>query len=354
MEREGKKKKKKNTYGRHGMSRREQRERRSIHDPHALDANDPGPRVHHGPLVVPPAHSARRRSVPNGVEVPPDVSLDLSVGRDLFARVSFLADHEAPQRPRGEELAHALEARDGDVDVGARGQVVWVDERGDGRVGAGEGEVAAGAGRHERGGQGGVVGAVGRAGGPQVLHVAQVRGDGDVFRLGPVGGVGGQGGLGLVAPGSAEGCGDLFPGEDVGVGARVQARGFVVVQFGLLRGEGGAVAERREGDGVDAVCDVEEQVVLHPLSDARPVGDHWDLEALQGRGGADARGHEELGRIEGSRGQDHFLARGQDVGITRRIDPDASGLFVGVEEDLLAQSERVNLEGRVLEALSEK
>lgn len=123
------------------MSRRKQRERRSIHDTQALDANDSGAGIHDGSRIVDAAHGTRGSGMPDGVEVLADVILDLLVGGDFFARVILVADDEALHRFGGVELPYALEARYHDVNVGLLRQVVGVDERGNAGVGAGDGEV---------------------------------------------------------------------------------------------------------------------------------------------------------------------------------------------------------------------
>ena len=127
--------------GGHGMSRRKQRERRSIHDTQTLDANDSGAGIDDGFRIVDAAQGTRGSGMPDGVEVLADVILDLLVGGDFLAGIILVADNEALHGFGGVELPYALEARYHDVDVGLLRQVVGFNERGNAGVGAGDGEI---------------------------------------------------------------------------------------------------------------------------------------------------------------------------------------------------------------------
>ena len=72
----------------------------------------------------------------------------------------------------------------------------------------------------------------------------------------------------------------LFPTDRIRIGTRVYTRSFVVVQFGMLRSESRIIVKRCEGDAIDTISDAVEWMVLHTLSECRPVGDHWYIEAL--------------------------------------------------------------------------
>ena len=292
------------------MARRKQRERRRIRHTQALDPNDSGVSIDHRSRIVDPAHGTCRSRMPDGVEVLADVILNLLVRDHFFAGVVLVADDEALHGSGGVELANALEARDHDVDVGSFGQVVGVDERWNADIGGGDGDVPSRSRCDQCGSDRRVVEAIERTGGSEILHVAQVCRRGNIFHLGPVGGIGSQSGSGLVAPLLAEIGGNLFPGKHIRTGTRVQASGFVIVQLGLLRSESRVVGKLREGNSVDPVCDVVPHMVLHTLSDSRPVRHYWNIEALQGSRGANTGDHQEMRRTEGSSGHDHFLAGG--------------------------------------------
>lgn len=210
------------------------------------------------------------------------------------------------------------------------GEPVGVDEGRDGGVGGGDGEVTAGQGRDDGGGEGGVVVPVVGVARGEVLLVTQVGAQGEVFEFRPIGGESGERGKGLRGEGGAERVGDFFPGEDVGGGVGVEARGVVVEVLGGLGGEGG-VGEGGEGGRVDAVGRAELDVVLHVLADAGAVGDDGDVVLAEGCGGPYSGNHEELRGTEDTSGEDDLFGCSKGVLFALGVYHDPGGRLVAVE-----------------------
>lgn len=73
-------------------------------------------------------------------------------------------------------------------------------------------------------------------------------------------------------------------------------------------------------------------MVLQVGADAGAVGDHVDAVVGEMRAGADARQHQELGRVEGGGGEDHLGIRADDFLTALAGDLDADGAAV-LEDD---------------------
>ena len=277
----------------------------------------------------------------DGIEAFPNNVLDLRVALDVRARECLGAQHERRHGVRLPERAHALVARDRDLDVGGVGQPVRVDDGRDGRIGRGEAQVAARPRRAERDGQRGVIVAVVRVAGDEILLVAQVRAQREVFQLRPVGGVRGQLGQRLVGQGGAERLGHLFPCQHVRCWVRIEARRVVIEGLGC-RGGCRGVGQRGERDAVDAIGRAEIDVVLHVLTDSRPVGDDWDPQRMESRSGTDSGSQQQLWRAEYTRSHDDFLRGEQGVSTTLSVHRYPGDHFIFVKENLLRQCHRVD------------
>ena len=250
------------------MPRRQERKAARVHDPQALHPPHPRPRVEHRTGIGAITHLTRTTGVENGAETLPHKRQDILIRYDARGRTGeVLPTDKHGRHGRGlEEGARALVARDGDGLVGRVGEPIGVDEWRGAHVGGGDADGAAGEGRDEHGGDGGVVVAIGGRVEDVVLLVAVVGRGGDVFQLGPVGGQGGEvseRGAGQVR---AHRLRYLFEGEQVGaaVGEHALRRGGVEL-CGRLRGEGW-IREGGGGEDFDTVARPAEDVVPHVLT----------------------------------------------------------------------------------------
>lgn len=151
------------------MPRRQERKRRSIHNPQSLDPNHPRLRVHYRRRIVPSPHSVRGRRMIDRVRIPPQILTDLRLCADIRARERFGANHNALQRPSAKDLPRTPESLHGEIQVARVAQQVGVHEGVGGGGGAVDGDGAAGEGREEHDGDGGVVLAVGGGVGEEVV-----------------------------------------------------------------------------------------------------------------------------------------------------------------------------------------
>ena len=193
------------------MTRRQQRESRSVHHPQILHPNDSRFRIHHSLRIARLPHRASRRGMKNGVQTLPDDLQELGVGLDGRAGEILGSDEHGRHGVRGVHLSDALVACEGDLDVCGVGEPVWVDEGGVGHVGGGDANIAAGQGCDEGDDAGGVVVAVVRGTGDEVVLVSKVPGDVQVFDLWPIRGETGQSGRSLVGEVSSSGGRDFLP-----------------------------------------------------------------------------------------------------------------------------------------------
>ena len=108
-----------------------------------------------------------------------DVGQDIRIARDVGTGKELVAIEDVLHI--GKDLAGAFETRNGDLGVGVTGDPRGVDERCDGRVGRGDGDVAARKRGVETNGHGCEVGPV------QGSPAGYARGD-QIFDFGPVGG----------------------------------------------------------------------------------------------------------------------------------------------------------------------
>ena len=312
------------------MPRRQQRKHTRIHHSQPPRPKSPAPYIHHSHGIVRPPHLTRTNGMIDRIRTPFHNLLDLRIRLDRQAGERFLADAEPAHGLRGPELADAFEARDRDGEVRGVGEPVWVDKGSGGRVGGGDGEIAAGQGGDDGGGEGGVVVPVVGVARGEVLLITQVGAQGEIFEFGPIGGESGERGKGLRGEGGTEGVGDFVPGEDVGGGVGVEARCVFVEVLGGLGGEGG-VGERGEGRRVNAVGGAEVDVVLHVLADAGAVGDDGDAVLAEGWGGSYSGNHEELRGTEDTSGEDDLFGCSKGVLFALVIYHDSCGRFITVE-----------------------
>ena len=184
------------------MSRGQERKRRGIHHPEPSDPNDLRLAIDHRQRIGRLAHLVGSRDVIDRRDGLVDVGQDVRVARDAGTGEELLAVEDILHV--GKDLAGAFEPRHGDLGVGLAGDPRGVDERRDGRVGRGDGDVAAGKGGLEADGHGCEVGPV------QGRPAGDARGD-QVFDFGPVGGECGEVFLRGGGEVGAQTGGDFFP-----------------------------------------------------------------------------------------------------------------------------------------------
>ena len=172
------------------MTRRQERESRSIDNPQSTNANDLRIRIHDRIRITLLPHRARTRRMKHSVETLPDEIQNLLVGMHIprCSREILVADKNRFHGFRLVELARALVAGDHDGLVGGVGEPVGVDQRRVGHVGGGDVDCAARERGDEGDGHGAVLVAVGRRVADEVLLEAEEGGGYQVFDFGPVGG----------------------------------------------------------------------------------------------------------------------------------------------------------------------